>query len=80
MSPPDAAHPPSYTAEEQARISEMLRTPGAALMCPACGAGITVGQPLVGGTVGDYWELTCDGCGRQTIAGWNQVPPERRPS
>lgn len=69
----------SFTREEVARLRELLRGSGREVDCPHCGAQpVWISHPLVGGTMGAYWEIGCDACGRSVIIG--DLPAGRRPS
>lgn len=70
--------PLPYSREEAAKLREAVARPGTeAIPCPHCSGTVTIGYPVGGGTVGDFWEAHCSTCMRSVILGG--VARERRP-
>ena len=58
----------AFSAEDAARIREMIRTPGAKVTCPRCGEEITTAVPFAGGgTAPSVFELRCESCDKKVF-------------
>jgi len=69
--------PDPYTNDELAVLRQQLADTSRELTCPRCRGKVTLDYPMGGGTLGEYWQLDCRGCGRTGVVG--NVPKSRQP-
>ena len=69
--------PVTFSRDEATQVRRRAANPDEPLVCPRCGAALTIGNPVAGGTIYHAWEVRCEACRRSVFV--TDVAKDRRP-